>query len=386
MKAELIINIIAAHCSGDEKSFKTAVEDLAKDEDNKGNSRVSSMLLDAYKGKNITLMKKPEVVQPMGGCFAVQSAGGGSVTPRDKDSLLELYDIVHSGTSLSDVVLPKNQRKLLIQILEERTNNSKLAKHNLPPANRLLLCGPPGCGKTMTAYAIAHELNLPMAYVRIDGLVSSYLGQTSVNLRKIFSSVGNQNIVLFLDEFDAIAKKRDDGHEMGELKRVVTALLQNFDNMPPNVFLIAATNHEHLLDPAIFRRFNYIINIGYPDADQRSELIQRWFKDYTVETEVDIKKLTDLTANRSVAQIKELVISAAKRYVTTDKPVTMEDMIELLIQQMTNNSNGAGVVDTAAELKAKGVSVRTLAKAIGMPHNTLSYQINKLTNGKEVDE
>lgn len=386
MKAELIANIIAAHCSGDERSFKTAVEALAADEDKKRNSRVSSMLLDAYKGKNITLMKKPDVGQPAGGGFAVQSAGSGTFTPRDKDSLLELYDIVHSDISLSDVVLPENQRKLLLQILEERQNNSKLAKHNLPSANRLLLCGPPGCGKTMTAHAVAHELNLPMAYVRIDGLVSSYLGQTSVNLRKIFSSVGSQNVVLFLDEFDAIAKKRDDGHEMGELKRVVTALLQNFDNMPPNVFLIAATNHEHLLDPAIFRRFNYTINIGYPDANQRSELIQRWFKEYTVETEVDVQKLTDLTANRSVAQIKELVISAAKRYVTTDKPVTMEDMIELLIQQMTNNSNSAGVVDAAANLKAKGVSVRTLAKAIGMPHNTLSYQINKLTKGKEVDE
>ena len=83
---------------------------------------------------------------------------------------------------------------------------------------------------------------------------------------------------------------------MGELKRVVTALLQNFDNMPPNVFLIAATNHEHLLDPAIFRRFNYTINIVYPDAKQRSERIQRLFKDYTVETKVDIQKLTDLTA------------------------------------------------------------------------------------------
>lgn len=386
MKAELIANIIAAHCSGDESSFKTAVEALAADEDKKGNSRVSSMLLDAYKGKNITLMKRPDVGQPAGGGFAAQSAGGNSFTPRDKDSLLELYDIVHSDISLSDVVLPENQRKLLLQILEERHNNSKLAKHNLPPANRLLLCGPPGCGKTMTSHAIAHELNLPMAYVRIDGLVSSYLGQTSVNLRKIFSSVGNQNIVLFLDEFDAIAKKRDDGHEMGELKRVVTALLQNFDNMPSNVFLIAATNHEHLLDPAIFRRFNYTINIGYPDADQRSELIQRWFKEYTVETEVDVQKLTDLTADRSVAQIKELVISAAKRYVTTDKPVMMEDMIELLIQQMTNNSNGASVVDAAANLKEKGVSIRTLAKAIGMPHNTLSYQINKLTKGKEVDE
>lgn len=386
MKAELIANIIATHCSGDESSFKNAVEALAADEDKKGNSRVSSMILDAYKGKNITLMKKPDVGQPAGSGFAVQSAGGSSIAPRDKDSLLELYDVVHSDIALSDVVLPENQRKLLLQILEERQNNTKLAKHNLPPANRLLLCGPPGCGKTMTAHAIAHELNLPMAYVRIDGLVSSYLGQTSVNLRKIFSSVGNQNIVLFLDEFDAIAKKRDDGHEMGELKRVVTALLQNFDNMPSNVFLIAATNHEHLLDPAIWRRFNYTINIGYPDADQRSDLIQRWFKEYAVETEVDMQKLTDLTADRSVAQIKELVISAAKRYVTTDKPVTMEDMIELLIQQMTNNSNGAGVVDAAAELKSKGVSVRTLAKAIGMPHNTLSYQINKLTKGKEVDE
>lgn len=387
MKAELIANIITAHCSGNEASFKAAVEALAADEDKKGNSRVSSMILEAYKGKNATLMKKPEVGQPAGGGFAVQSAGGsGSFAPRDKDSLLELYDIIHSKISLSDVVLPKNQRKLLLLILEEHRNNSKLAQHNLPPANRLLLCGPPGCGKTMTAHAIAHELNLPMAYVRIDGLISSYLGQTSVNIRKIFSSVGNQNIVLFLDEFDAIAKKRDDGHEMGELKRVVTALLQNFDNMPSNVFLIAATNHEHLLDPAIFRRFNYIINIGYPDADQRYELIQRWFRDFDIETDVDIQKLTDLTADRSVAQIKELVISAAKRFVTTDKPVNMEDMVELLIQQMTNNANGICVVDAAADINSKGISVRMIAKAIGMPHNTLSYQINKLKKNDEVNE
>lgn len=386
MKAELIANIIAAHCSGNESFFKSAVDALVADEDKKGNHRVSSMILDAYNGKNITLMKKTNFEQLAGGGFAVQSAGGSHIVPRDKDSLLELYEIVHSNISLTDVVLPENQRKILLQILAECQNNGKLAKHNLPPANRLLLCGPPGCGKTMTAHAIAYELNLPMAYVRIDGLVSSYLGQTSVNLRKIFSSVGNQNIVLFLDEFDAIAKKRDDGHEMGELKRVVTALLQNFDNMPSNVFLIAATNHEHLLDPAIWRRFNYTINIGFPDANQRNELIHRWFKEYSTENKVDIQKLTDLTADLSVAQIKELVISAAKRYVTTDKPITMEDMIELLIQQLTNNSSGVGIVNAAAKLKAKGVSIRTLAKALGMPHNTLSYQINKITKDKKVDE
>lgn len=385
MKAELIANIITAHCSGDEASFKTAVEALAADEDKKGNVRVSSMILSAYKGSKSTVIKKPDVVSTQDVVFAPQSVGGKSTSyaPRDKDSMLELYDIIHPTVSLDDVVLPENQRKLLLQILKEQEKNSKLAEHNLPPANRLLLCGPPGCGKTMTAYAIAHELNLPMAYVRLDGLVSSYLGQTSVNLRKVFTSLGSAPIVLFLDEFDAIAKKRDDGNEMGELKRVVTALLQNFDNMSENIFLIAATNHEHLLDPAIWRRFNYTINFGYPDETQRTELITRWLSEYTVKHSIDVKKLTAITADRSTAQIKELIVSAAKRYVTTEKEITMEDVVELLIQQLTNNANGTGVVDVAAELNKQGISIRTLAKAIGMPHNTLSYQIKKINSEDE---
>ena len=385
MKAELIANIITAHCSGDESKFKAAVDELAADEDRKGNVRVSSLLLAAYKGKKTTLIKKPDVMSAPEGGFAAQSAGG-TFAPRDKDSLLELYDIIRPTVSLDDVVLPANQRKLLLQILQEHNENAKLAEHNLPVANRLLLCGPPGCGKTMTANAIAHELGLPMAYVRLDGLVSSYLGQTSVNLRKVFTSVGTMPIVLFLDEFDAIAKKRYDGNEMGELKRVVTALLQNFDNMPDNVFLIAATNHEHLLDPAIWRRFNYVINFGYPDDEQRAELIGRWLAEYRVEHNLDIKKLTALTVDRSTAQIKELVISVAKRYVTTDKAVTMDDFIELLIQQLTNNANGTGIVEVAADLNKKGASVRTLAKILKMPHNTLSYQINKINKEDDVTD
>ena len=385
MKAELIANIITAHCSGDESKFKAAVDELAADEDRKGNVRVSSLLLAAYKGKKTTLIKKPDVMSAPEGGFAAQSAGG-TFAPRDKDSLLELYDIIRPTVSLDDVVLPANQRKLLLQILQEHNENAKLAEHNLPVANRLLLCGPPGCGKTMTANAIAHELGLPMAYVRLDGLVSSYLGQTSVNLRKVFTSVGTMPIVLFLDEFDAIAKKRDDGNEMGELKRVVTALLQNFDNMPDNVFLIAATNHEHLLDPAIWRRFNYVINFGYPDDEQRAELIGRWLAEYRVEHNLDIKKLTALTVDRSTAQIKELVISVAKRYVTTDKAVTMHDIKELLIQQLTNNANATGIVEVAADLNKKGASVRTLAKILKMPHNTLSYQINKINKEDDVTD
>lgn len=388
MKAELIANIISAHCSGNESSFKLAVDALAADEEKKGNTHISSILRNAYSGKATTLISKPEVSPSFGvsgGSFATQSAGG-MYAPRDKDSMLELYDIVDSNISIDDVVLPANQRDLIRQMLDERKNNEKLSQHHLPLANRLLLCGPPGCGKTMTAYAIAHELSLPMAYVRIDGLVSSYLGQTSVNLRKVFSSFSNREIVLFLDEFDAIAKKRDDGHELGELKRVVTALLQNFDNMPTSIFLVAATNHEHLLDPAIWRRFNYTIHIGYPDEEQRRILIERWLKEYSIKSKINIQKLTDLTADRSVAQIKELIISAAKRHVTSGNPVTMDDIVQLLIHQLTNNSNGIGVVDVSAQLHKKGLSVRTLAKVLGMPHNTLSYQINKVSENNKENE
>jgi SpoVK/Ycf46/Vps4 family AAA+-type ATPase len=304
-------------------------------------------------------------------------------TPRDKDSMLELFEVVQPSIALEDVVLPNNQKVLIGQILSENENNEKLIKHQLPPANRLLLCGPPGCGKTMLANAIAKELGLSMAYVRLDGLISSYLGQTSVNLRKVFDSVRSKRIVLFLDEFDAIAKKRDDENEMGELKRVVTALLQNFDNMPINVFLIAATNHEHLLDPAIWRRFNYVVNLSYPDEEQRAELITKWFQEYGVKHEVKIELLTTITAERSTAQLKELVVAAAKRYVTTERPITMADMVELLIQQLTNNANSSSVIQAASTLHDKGVSIRALAKALGMKHNTLSYQLKKIDKESE---
>ena len=145
MKAELIAKIISAHCAGSEADFKTAVEALAADEEKKGNSRVSNLLLSAYQGKKATVIKKPEVstLEPMG--YAAQSAGSIAVAPRDKDSFLELYDIIYPKTSLEDVVLPENQKRLIWQVLKEQNNNAKLAEHHLPPANRMLLCGPPGC-------------------------------------------------------------------------------------------------------------------------------------------------------------------------------------------------------------------------------------------------
>ncbi|HAE61058.1 MAG TPA: ATP-binding protein, partial [Eubacteriaceae bacterium] len=286
--------------------------------------------------------------------------------------------------SLKDIILPDSQKAALEQLVEEQKNSDDLIKHNIEPANRLLLCGPPGCGKTMTAYAIGHALNLPIAYVRLDGLVSSYLGQTSTNLRKVFDSVRNQRVILFLDEFDAIAKKRDDSNELGELKRVVTTLLQNFDNMPTNILLIAATNHEHLLDPAIWRRFNLTITLDLPNESQRFSLLQKWMNEYSINKALDYDTLSKITEGLNGAQIKELTKSAAKKFYMS-KDLKTENIIEIFIQHQTMYSGSADdTIKLLSEINNKGVSLRTLAKAVGVTHSTLDYRIRKF-RGEQVD-
>ncbi|MDD4238032.1 MAG: ATP-binding protein [Desulfotomaculaceae bacterium] len=381
MKAELIENLVLAHCSGDENEFNKALTALAADEEKKGNVRLAAQLVNAYKnGKKKSFISKPDLSSQS---TSLLSQGfQQTATPRDKDSMLELYELIKSNVSINDVVLPLKQKEVLLQIVQEQTHSEELMKHNIIPANRLLLCGPPGCGKTITAKAIAHELNLPMAYVRLDGLVSSYLGQTSTNLRKVFDAVKGQHIVLFLDEFDAIAKKRDDANELGELKRVVTTLLQNFDNMPSNVFLIAATNHQHLLDPAIWRRFNLAIVLELPDEEQRITLIIKWLSEFKVYGEINEKKIAKITEGLSCAQIKELITAAAKKYYTNREKIDSDDVITILIQQLTLYSgNNEEIWNVLKSMNEKGVALRTLAEATGIPHTTLNYRIKNIKEG-----
>lgn len=375
MKAELVENIIVAHCSGNEQQFSDALYALVKDEEKKGNIPTAARFRKAYEQKRKAETATPDHSVASSNVFFSQSSQ--AVAPRDKDSLLELYEIVYSKTSFDDVVLPSGQKTIIQRFIDEQNNAVQLKKHNIPAANRLLLCGPPGCGKTMTAYAIGNALKLPIAYVRLDGLVSSYLGQTSTNLRKVFDSVKNQRIILFLDEFDAIAKKRDDSNELGELKRVVTTLLQNFDNLPDNVILIAATNHEHLLDPAIWRRFNFTITLDLPTAEQRKALIQNGLMRYDIKDKINVALLAKVTEGMSGALIDELILAAAKKKLL-DGILSTADITEILIQQKTKYSDsGDEAMKVICDMLDRGVSLRTAASALGISHSTLEYQVKK---------
>lgn len=375
MKADLVENLIVAHCSGSEQQFSEALNILIKDEEKKGNTPTASRFRKAYEQKKKSDNHASE--HSVGSSGTLFSQASQPSTPRDKDSLLELYDIVYSDVSFDDVVLPDNQKKALQQFIDEQNNSGNLKKHNIPVSNRLLLCGPPGCGKTMTAYAIGKSLNLPIAYVRLDGLVSSYLGQTSTNLRKVFDSVKNQQIILFLDEFDAIAKKRDDTNELGELKRVVTTLLQNFDNLHSNVILIAATNHEHLLDPAIWRRFNFTITLDLPSLEQRRQLIQNGLKRYGISSKINTTAIAQVTEGISGALIDELLLAAAKKNLI-EGTLKTADVTTILIQQKTKYSdNNEDVMKVICEMLNRGVSLRVAASAMGISHSTLAYQVKK---------
>ena len=171
------------------------------------------------------------------------------------------------------VVLSPDNLSAVKELLREHNREEVLRAHGLRPSDRLLLCGPPGCGKTLTAEVIASELGRPLAVVRTDSVVSSFLGETAANLRKVFDFVAASPMVALFDEFDALGKEREDPSEHGELRRVVNAVLQMLDAYEGRSLIIAATNHEGMLDTAIWRRFEEVLFLKPPTVAQLRQLL-----------------------------------------------------------------------------------------------------------------
>ncbi|MBX3048973.1 MAG: ATP-binding protein [Anaerolineales bacterium] len=193
--------------------------------------------------------------------------------PQDKDKGTLLVEVKSSNRMLSDLVLSPDIADQITTILDEFRDGSVLRTYGLRPKQKILFAGPPGCGKTVTAEALATELGLPLLYTRFDAVISSLLGETAANLRKVFEFAQKGTWVVFFDEFDAIGKSRQDIGEHGELKRVVNTFLQLLDNFMSDSILIAATNHETLLDRAIWRRFDEIVYFNKPEPDEIRKLV-----------------------------------------------------------------------------------------------------------------
>ncbi|MGH7715605.1 MAG: AAA family ATPase, partial [Vulcanimicrobiaceae bacterium] len=198
------------------------------------------------------------------------------------DAASDFVERVEPEHTKHDIVLSKANVRIFLGLLREFRRADEIRRRGLPVRSKLLFCGPPGCGKTLCAEVFAGELGLPLFVVKIDRLISSYLGETAANVRKIFEFARKHPCILFLDEFDALARSRDDTSEHNELRRVVNSLLIFIDRIRPRGFLVAATNLEQALDPAVWRRFDEVIWFERPDREMIGRFLKLKFKNVGV--------------------------------------------------------------------------------------------------------
>ena len=235
--------------------------------------------------------------------------------PTDSERGLPLLVIKEPGRNLDEVVLSEENRSALEDILEQHHRVDVLKSYGLRPADKILFCGPPGCGKTLTAEVIATELGRPLSLIRLDSVVSSYLGETASNLRKVFDFVDFEPMVALIDEFDALGKERGDTSEHGELKRVVNSVLQMLDAYQGKSLIIAATNHEGMLDTAVWRRFEEIMAFAPPTHEQLIQLLKIKLRGVRRDFEVDDEQVLSLFVDMSHADVERIIRRAVKEMI-----------------------------------------------------------------------
>lgn len=301
--------------------------------------------------------------------------------PVDTDSRFQLVRIEETPVLPHDPVYKDAVHETICRLIEERRNVKSLLKAGLEPTKTALFTGPPGVGKTLAARWIARELGRPLLILDLSAVMSSYLGRTGSNLRHVLDYARSLDCVLLLDELDAIAKRRDDSGEIGELKRLVTVLLQQLDEWPSTGLLIAATNHADLLDPAVWRRFEELVEFDVPERDAAKVFLSSVLESILPNADEWSDILSVALQQQSYSEIERKITGARRAAALNGKGIG-EHLSSLL---KVDGHSKAERIDLAVRLVAAGlVSQRQAHELTGVARDTIRQRLNdQMTTKKE---
>ncbi|MCY4187823.1 MAG: ATP-binding protein [Bryobacterales bacterium] len=310
-RSDLIVNLVKAGVSGDPESVRITAEAIAANERAQKHTVVAERI--------------DRVLSAPARSTGISPPKAGNLRVRDGARGIQRR---HPERPLASLFLSKAIRTACQELIEEQERAEVLRTRGLEPRHRVLLVGPPGNGKTSLAESLAFELALPLFAVRYDAVVTSYLGETAQRLRRLFDFVRTEPCVLFFDEFDAIGKERGDLHETGEIKRVVTTLLLQLDDLPSYCVLAAATNHPELLDRATWRRFQIKLEIGRPTDDQMTEYFAHRLKEFGEKSGYTAKRLRSAVSPESFSEAEDFFLDLHRRYALTQGSFAFRMLVE----------------------------------------------------------
>ena len=306
-RADLLLRLVQTGAQGEQALFRKTVEALATEERAKKHTILADRLLSHLNSNGY----RPD----RGNSLPAQSAG---------PLIAELIP----ARELGEMILPVEAEATIQELVEEQFRADLLRSYNIEPRHRVLLVGPPGNGKTTLAEAIADALNVPLLAVRYEAVIGSFLGETAQRIGQVFEHARSRHCVLFFDEFDVVGKERGDQHETGEIKRVVSSLLLQVDQLPSYVVVVTASNHPELLDRAVWRRFQIRIELPMPKQGQTEE----WFRRFAQRTGHPLgyspRSLAQRLRGLSFAEIEEFGTDVLRRIVLEEPGADSKKIIE----------------------------------------------------------
>ena len=319
--ARQMIALLKSHVQRDDQEFLSIAMELAANEARQGHSQVAltiKQLIDQAKSKSPT-QPKPLLVVP------------------NRSELDSLLLTTESEVKLSDMSLPSTLSARLQRIVLEHRQQTKLREHGLRPRRKVLLIGPPGTGKTMTAAALAGELHLALSTVLLEGVITKYLGETAGKLKLIFDAVASHESVYLFDEFDALGARRNQGNDVGEIRRVLNTFLQLLERDDSKGLILAATNHPELLDKALFRRFDDVLEYELPDADITRRILRARLGGLAA-SEMNWETAVRRADKLSQAEVSRAAMEALKHALLQDRPkVTLAELLQSLEERTASN-------------------------------------------------